>query len=568
MAMATPPAPSEWRGTSDHNVTETAFDAVKCKLSTAAIICVTWRSLAAWSSSWRNVRVLLKGILVRASLRALLTICCLADAKTATSRVNIVSLGAGFDTLFFRLLQQQQTGNIVYTEVDCAAIVDAKASLLSAPETRQRLFPSHPDDVSVAASSTEVAWQCRVSSATYSLLECDLGDVRRLDELLTAAGVDKTLPTLILAECVVSYLAPEKGTELLQWLAEAFPCGSIALYDPIGLQANSSGEEEDVATAGKKEADAFGATLQRYFAVKGCTLRGARGFRTAADHARRLLALGRWRRCRILDMNGVFAACTSIDERKRLATLEPFDEFADWALCNAHYALYLADNGSDSDVGSAQWMTRFVPRGQQRHLLLTASALPRRHDETASSPVAIVRSFQHEDLEAVRSLFESSHLEFAQGSRAVRQFVVNRLRNPTGDMADVAQSFQPQRCGPESSGFWVAEVAGQVVGCVGLKPLAVATDRSVAELCRLSVAPAFRRRGLASVLVGTAESLAASCGMYGAIRLETIGAMEGAQQLYRSLGYQQQEAEGEQGSSSRSFTLVRFQKTLKVAHLL
>ncbi|RLN79586.1 hypothetical protein BBJ28_00004318 [Nothophytophthora sp. Chile5] len=482
-------------------------------------------------------------------------------AKTATSRVNIVSLGAGFDTLFFRLLQRQQAGSIVYTEVDCAAIVDAKASLLSAPETQQRLFPSHQDNLSVAASSPEVAWQCRVSSATYSLLECDLGDVRRLDGLLAAAGVDKTLPTLILAECVVSYLAPEKGTELLQWLAEAFPCGSIALYDPIGLQANSSGEEEDAATAGKKEADAFGATLQRYFTVKGCTLRGARGFRTAAEHARRLLALGRWRRCRILDMNGVFAACTSIGERKRLATLEPFDEFADWVLCNAHYAIYLADNGSDSDVDSAQWMTRFVPRDQQRHLLLTASALPRRHDDTASSPVAIVRSFQREDLEAVRCLFESSHLEFAQGSRAVRQFVANRLRSPIGDMADVAQSFQPQRS-PETSGFWVAEVAGQVVGCVGLKPLAVATDQSVAELCRLSVAPAFRRRGLASALVGTAESLAASCGVYGAIRLETIGTMEGAQQLYRSLGYQQQEAEGERGSSSRSFTLVRFQKAL------
>jgi hypothetical protein len=26
------PTTAEWRGTSDHNVTETAFDAVKCKL--------------------------------------------------------------------------------------------------------------------------------------------------------------------------------------------------------------------------------------------------------------------------------------------------------------------------------------------------------------------------------------------------------------------------------------------------------------------------------------------------------------------------------------------------------
>jgi ribosomal protein S18 acetylase RimI-like enzyme len=324
-----------------------------------------------------------------------------------------------------------------------------------------------------------------------------------------------------------SYLAPEKGTALLRWLAGAFEAGSIALYDPIGLQASES-------EAGEDDGGAFGSTLQRYFAVKGCTLRGARGYRTAADHARRLLARAHWQRCHILDMNGVFAACTSAEEKRRLTSLEPFDEFSDWTLCNAHYALYVADNGSDRGL---KWPTRLVPRGQQRRYLLTANLAPPRVQ--APSQAVIVRSFQAHDLAAVRSVFESSHLEFAQGSRAVRQFVANRLRGPSGDMFDVRQAFQST----DSSGFWVAEVR-------------------TAELCRLSVAPAVRRRGVASALVSAVETFAAASGAFDEIQLETIGAMEGAQQLYRALGYTDQPEDEKLHSS---FKLVRFQKALGVS---
>jgi ribosomal protein S18 acetylase RimI-like enzyme len=351
-----------------------------------------------------------------------------------------------------------------------------------------------------------------------------------------------------------SYLAPEKGTALLRWLAGAFEAGSIALYDPIGLQASES-------EAGEDDGGAFGSTLQRYFAVKGCTLRGARGYRTAADHARRLLARAHWQRCHILDMNGVFAACTSAEEKRRLTSLEPFDEFSDWTLCNAHYALYVADNGSDRGL---KWPTRLVPRGQQRRYLLTANLAPPRVQ--APSQAVIVRSFQAHDLAAVRSVFESSHLEFAQGSRAVRQFVANRLRGPSGDMFDVRQAFQST----DSSGFWVAEVGGDVVGCVGVKPLAASSSqqpdanegRRTAELCRLSVAPAVRRRGVASALVSAVETFAAASGAFDEIQLETIGAMEGAQQLYRALGYTDQPEDEKLHSS---FKLVRFQKALGVS---
>lgn len=454
-------------------------------------------------------------------------------------QVNIISLGSGFDTLFFRLLAQRQfTGKLSFTEVDCDAIINAKTKLLNDDGVRAGLFPKDEDRLSVSIPTDgKVAWQGQLPEASYSLIPCDLGDINRLDSTLEAARVDRAIPTLILAECVLSYLAPEKGTALLQWIAKSFPCGSMALYDPIGLEA--TGEDDKEKT--DKETDAFGSTLQRYFAVKGCTLRGARGFKTAADHARRFLSLGHWKRCRILDMNGVFAACTSAEEKRRLTALEPFDEYADWVLCNAHYAIYVADNSNGQDK---EWAASFVSPFQHQHYLLTASSVPQEKE------AVIIRSFQAPDLPAVRSLFESTHLEFGQNSRAVRQFVANRLRGPSGDMFDVQEAFQVAN----NSGFWVAQVGDQVVGCVGVKAL----TPTAAELCRLSVSPAVRRRGVASALVRTVEDFTKSCGVFKEIRLETIGAMQGAQQLYRALGYIQQ-PETEQHSS---FKLVRFQKTL------
>ncbi|RLN64911.1 hypothetical protein BBP00_00003171 [Phytophthora kernoviae] len=566
---------AEWRGTSDHNVTETAFDAVKCKLSAVTLGYFSDPFLRYFvEKPTRRIPLIHRGYYLR---HAAITRCVelFLSQYQSESQANIVSLGAGFDTLFFRLLKQQQyAGSLNFIEVDCEAIVNAKTQLLNNEEVRAGLFPNDINDLTVEVGGGEVGWQCRVPSASYSLIECDLGDVKRLDATLNAAGVDRNLPTLIIAECVLSYLVPEKGTILLRWLAETFPSGSIVLYDPIGLHASQEEDRrENTASSDQQQendSSAFGTTLQRYFAVKGCTLRGVRGFQTAADHARRMLALARWQRCRILDMNGVFEVCATADEKHRLTSLEPFDEYVDWVLCNAHYAIYLADNTKDNDSIAGQWTTRFVPLNQQHHLLLTASAMPE-WKKSSLSDVATIRSFQQGDLAAVQSLFESTHLEFSHGSRAVRQFVANRLRGPSGDMFDVKESFQtPNKAGIMASNFWVAEVGDEVVGCVGVKPLVTASkqrsgpspdEQRVAELCRLSVSPAFWRCGLASALVGAVEAFASSFGVYHEIRLETIGAMEGAQKLYRTLGYVEQEPGSEKQHSS-SFTLVRFQKSL------
>lgn len=123
--------------------------------------------------------------------------------------MQIVSLGAGFDTLFFRLLQQSRR-NLSFVEVDCQGIVDAKKDIVVDDSNFTALFTVDGRQVPAARptatdAAKTIALRCEVEKlqSTYSLVACDLGDVVRLEASLDAAGVDRSLPTLVIAECVV-----------------------------------------------------------------------------------------------------------------------------------------------------------------------------------------------------------------------------------------------------------------------------------------------------------------------------------------------------------------------------
>lgn len=330
-----------------------------------------------------------------------------------------------------------------------------------------------------------------------------------------------------------SYLEPERGTELLRWAASAFSNATAVLYDPIALN------------------DTFGATLQRYFSVKGCSLLSLREFQTANDHFRRFLTLTGWKTCTIMDMNAVYRQLTSRDEKQRLPTLEPFDELTDWWIFNSHYAVIVATNNGALDLLPLNTATAFTWRP-----LKTAEGCL----DAESGSIVLVRPFQQPDLTRVQELFRSTHLEFAVRSKAVRKFVEKRLQSPDGDMSDIASSFSSGgTC--NRHGFWVAEVGGHVIGCIGVKPST--STPTAAELCRLSVDPTFRRRGVASALVSTLEQFVRGDDTgYQSIVLETIGALAAAQDLYRAHGYTQTTT-----TAFASFELVAFEKVFNKSEL-
>lgn len=262
-----------------------------------------------------------------------------------------------------------------------------------------------------------------------------------------------------------------------------------------------------------------------------------------------------------MDMNAIYAGCTDAAEKQRLGSLEIFDEFADWMLSNAHYAIFLVTNSRLTSNGAPHWTAAFCSGHQtlprMEATAATLRALPSSPLDEGIGAVAIIRTFEKQDLAAVQELFETTHLAYK--SKAVRKFVANRLKQ--GDMRDVYRSFMlpTARTASRASCFWVAEVDKKIVGCIGVKPVESSHSSdcaTAAELCRLSVDASARRLGVASALVAVLESFALASG-YAQISLETIGAMESAQKLYRALGYDEVSQEDFQ-----SFSLVRFRKEL------
>ena len=87
--------------------------------------------------------------------------------------------------------------------------------------------------------------------------------------------------------------------------------------------------------------------------------------------------------------------------------------------------------------------------------------------------------------------------------------------------------------GPPGGGVLLAESGGEVVGCVGVRPL---EPPAIAELKRMYLRPHARGRGIGRALAAAALDLAAQLG-YGSVRLDTVSELEAAGAVYRKLGF-------------------------------
>ncbi|PAA56972.1 hypothetical protein BOX15_Mlig032687g5, partial [Macrostomum lignano] len=222
----------------------------------------------------------------------------------------IISLGAGFDTAYFRLKSNGLLDGIYYIEIDYYDVVANKARLIQQSE----LLTTVIGDYQLELGSNLV-----VRSADYCLVASDLTHEPVLAACLRELIPDWTAPALFFSECVLTYVAPKHADRLINWISQEFPCSVFLLYEQI------------------RPYDGFGVIMCQHFKGLGSRLKCIEKYPYLADQRERF-SVG-WQRVEALDMNAFYRSL-DLAERCRVEHLEVFDEFEEWwAKCEHYFVL-------------------------------------------------------------------------------------------------------------------------------------------------------------------------------------------------------------------------------------
>ncbi|XP_045172598.2 tRNA wybutosine-synthesizing protein 4-like [Mercenaria mercenaria] len=245
---------------------------------------------------------------------------------------QIISLGAGFDSAYFRLKAQNLLQGTVFFEVDFPEVVKRKHALID----------SNPEMLALVGESCSLIHEksphIEISTSSYKLLGADLSQTNILEAALKLCDIDFDCPTLLMSECVLTYMTRRTASGVVKWANETVVNSVFVLYEQIN------------------PTDAFGLFMQHHFQIVGSPLKCINFFPIIQSQKDRFSQLG-WRDLEVLDMNEFYNNLLSRDERDRVEKLEMFDEYEEWHLKCAHYMVLLGYHGNCS-----QLLTGMVPQ--------------------------------------------------------------------------------------------------------------------------------------------------------------------------------------------------------------
>lgn len=256
------------------------------------------------------------------------------DASTSNASAaplaQLISLGAGSDTRFFRLSDTRRQ-SILYHELDFLDNVRDKLSSISSTPKLLSMLPPH------TISSDKSSLQ----SPTYNLNSLDLRDLASSSPP-SIPNLSPSLPTLLISECCLCYLAPQTTSSILSHFTTLIPSASLAiiLYEPI------------------RPYDSFGKTMLTNLASRGIQLQTVRRYYSLAAQRSRLRSAGFASGQGAADVEQIYYSeeWVAEAERERVERLEWLDEVEEWKLLASHYCVAWGwRDGEDKAVFGEAW---------------------------------------------------------------------------------------------------------------------------------------------------------------------------------------------------------------------
>jgi [phosphatase 2A protein]-leucine-carboxy methyltransferase len=289
-----------------------------------------YAKLFAIQPTTRKLPLLNRGTYVRTSAIDLLVARFLNTNPSAAKQ--IISLGAGTDTRFFRLLDRYPQVRLIYHEIDFPTNTSAKiAAIQRQPLLHQKLLHMPSESASYHSDNYNIhALDLRCLASPSS--ETPLPQIPNLDA---------TIPTLILSEMCLVYLQPSTvqsivSSLLTHYLQPTTPA-SLVLYEPILPQ------------------DAFGQTMISNLQTRNIHLHTLTAYPELGDQRARLQSYGLKGGAKAADTHMIWRKWINDEEKERIAGLEFLDELEELEMLLQHYCIAWGWRDGQDDVFSKAW---------------------------------------------------------------------------------------------------------------------------------------------------------------------------------------------------------------------
>jgi [phosphatase 2A protein]-leucine-carboxy methyltransferase len=235
--------------------------------------------------------------------------------------MQIISLGAGTDSRYWRLREKNLHLNVLYHEIDFPSV---SAGKLTAIRRSVALSPAGASFNVLNRTEPElepdkVMWgffrDPPYNSQGYLFHPIDLRRPFEVEKMLT------NVPTLLVSECCLCYLSTEQAQGAIQYFTSLIPTLGIAIYEPTNPHST------------------FGRTMSRNLSARGLYMPTVYSYPTLDKQMERLRDAGFSDAQNGADVLWLWKNWIPDAEKERISSLEMLDELEEWELLASHYAI-------------------------------------------------------------------------------------------------------------------------------------------------------------------------------------------------------------------------------------
>lgn len=228
------------------------------------------------------------------------------------------------DSLHFELKENLQEFNFKTLELDYSDIVKQKIN-----------FISKSDKVKDVIKENFIISEDKknLTSQNYSIFDCDLINVKALENILEKSNLCKSDLTIIVAECLLCYLESTDIINLLKFFNDYFENVVLVYYDLIHFD------------------DVFGKVMVNNLKnIRGIILPSFQETRSENDQLERMKKSGFNFYNKCVDMLDYYMNILDKKELKRINSLEFVDELEEFNLLMKHSCLGISIKTKDENI--------------------------------------------------------------------------------------------------------------------------------------------------------------------------------------------------------------------------